>query len=192
MDNFSAFCITHSLYVVFYFIIEGIGSGVRTICANAIGALNYDTVKRCLVSSWKVSLILAILTSSVMVCYPGVLIELFKGDCISSEVDPMARSMLIWAWLAFLVDGLWTAIQSMLTAAGDTGYPMFVNLLCYWMLEFFPIYIIMGLLGLSHSAIIGWYGMIIDMSIRVLLLYFRYKTNRWRKLKISAVTVPCA
>jgi putative MATE family efflux protein len=188
MDDFSAFGITHSLYVAFFFVIEGIGSGVRTICSNAIGHSGYDVAKRCVGSSWKASIILAIITSSFMVFFPDGLINLFGGDALAKGVRPLARSMLVWAWLAFLSDGLWTAIQSLLTAAGDTKYSMIVNMSCYWMLEFLPLYIIMGRTNWDCSAVIAWYVMMIDLSIRICLLYRRYMTNKWKDIKITKVS----
>jgi MATE family multidrug resistance protein len=188
-DDFSAFGITHSLYVAFFFAIEGIGAGVRTICSNAIGCLNYDAVRRCINSACKTSIILAIITSLFMVFQPDILIKLFKGDCIAEAVGPLARSMLVWAWLAFLLDGLWTTIQAMLTASGDTKYTMIVNVLSYWLLEFFPIYILMAHTNLECSAVIGWYGMIISLFLRIGFLYHRYRTNKWREIKISKINL---
>jgi MATE family multidrug resistance protein len=187
-DDFSAFGITHSLYVAFFFVIEGIGTGIRTICSNAIGYLNYDAIRLCINSAYKTSIILAAITSLFMVFHPDLLIGLFRGDCLSKAVDPLAKSMLIWAWLAFLFDGLWTTIQSLLTAAGDTKYTMIVNISCYWLLEFLPIYTLMAHTKLECSAVVAWHVMILDLFLRVVLLYRRYRTNRWKEIKISKAT----
>ncbi len=184
--EFTAFGIAQSIYVVCFFLFEGLGSSVGTICSNAIGAKQYWVVNKNLRSAVKLLLSFSLITLYVMVISPSGLIQLFLPSDSSNVVLQFTNPMLLWTWFLFIAEGSWFFLQSMLTAAGDTKFTMLVNTFSYWLVAFLPSYV---LLSFNYSgAVILWQTSVCEQIVRVFFMYYRYRKGKWREIRITQPT----
>ena len=178
-DEFSGFSISHSIYFVFYFIIEGVTSGTRTVCANAIGSNEYGVIYKNLRSWLILSGIFVFIIAFGMVIYPDALIQMFLKDAGSGDVYFIAKHMMIWAWLMFVIDSISSNFMSMLLASGDTRFTMVVNTTCFIGISVLPMIICICFYG--ASSLVSWQFMILDSVVRSLIYCYRLKSGRWLK-----------
>lgn len=181
-DDFQAYGISHSIYILFMFFNEGFSVGTRTICSNAMGAHQYHVVRRnC--HAW-VSLILIVMgiTAIGMIFFPEPLIRSFLTQSDTALEITHTSAMLRWAWIAFALEFTFMNMMSMLIASGDTRFTMFVNTASFLCLSVVPTYI--GIVYFGMTSILFWYSTLLDGSVRSLLFFRRYRSGRWMRHRI--------
>jgi MATE family multidrug resistance protein len=181
-DEFHGYGISHSIYMIFFFIIEGMAAGTRTVCSNALGARTFEIVPQNIKSWIALSTICILLVSLGMLVYPDAIIRAFLREAESGEVYGIAKNMLLWAWLVFSLDFGVTNLLSTLLASGDTKFTMYVNTCSFLICVFLPVYI--GIIYFDCSSIIVWQFLLLDLVIRVIIFIHRYRTGRWRACKL--------
>ncbi|MDR2377678.1 MAG: hypothetical protein LBD54_02920 [Puniceicoccales bacterium] len=123
-EEFLLYGMAMTVYVAFFFLIEGTGAGVTTVDSNAIGARRWDTVARNTRSWVLLSFIFCGFLSLFMVFYPEPLFRLFAIDLRSGNLRPLIREFFGWAWLLFFAEFFHFNFYSMITAFGDTVFRM--------------------------------------------------------------------
>jgi MATE family multidrug resistance protein len=181
-EDFQGYGIVHSIYMVFFFVIEGMGAGIRTICSNAIGAKEFSLVGKNIRSWLKLGSIFMALTAMGMLMFPDLLIGIFLKGGKGDEAYWVADRMLIWAWGVFAFDYFVYNLMSVLMASGDTKYVMLVSTACFFLLAVLPVYV--GIVYHNSESIIFWQFMLLDTIARLLLFIYRYRSGRWMRHKL--------
>jgi putative MATE family efflux protein len=181
-EDFQGYGIVHSIYMVFFFVIEGMGAGTRTICSNAIGAKEFSVVGKNIRSWSKLGSIFMGLAAIGMLMFPDLLIGMFLKGGKSDEAYWVADRMLIWAGGAFIFDYFVYNLMSVLMASGDTKYVMLVNMACFVLLAVLPVYI--GIVYYDSESILFWKFTLLDVIARLLLFIHRYRSGRWMRHKL--------
>jgi MATE family multidrug resistance protein len=177
-DEFHGYAISHSIYMMFFFMIEGMAAGTRTVCSNALGAGIFEIVPRNIRSWIRLSVICVLLASLGMLVYPDAIIGTFLRETVSSEVHSVAKHMLLWAWLFFSLDLGVTNLLSILIASGDTKFTMGVNTGSFFCCVFLPVYV--GVVHFHCHSVIAWQFSLLDLGIRMVIFIHRYRTDRWK------------
>ncbi|OHE73151.1 MAG: hypothetical protein A2007_06385 [Verrucomicrobia bacterium GWC2_42_7] len=185
MEEFTAFGIAFSVYSVCFFMIEGVGISVGSVCANAIGSKQYWIIGKNLRSAAMLLLCFNLITLYTMVISPQTLIHLFLPVNSSGVIAQLAGNMLFWAWLMFVVEGFWFSLQSMLTAAGDTKFTMTVNVSTFWLVACLPVYIILCF-NPQQGALRLWQAVVCEQAVRVIFMYWRYRQKKWQRIHLTA------
>jgi MATE family multidrug resistance protein len=181
-EDFQGYGIVHSIYMVFFFLIEGMGAGTRTICSNAIGAKDFSVVGKNIRSWLKLGSIFMGLTAVGMLMFPDLLIGIFLKGGQNNEAYWVADRMLIWAWGAFVFDYFVYNLMNVLIASGDTKYVMLVNMACFVLLAVLPVYV--GIVHCGSESILFWKFTLLDIIVRLLLFTYRYRSGRWMQHKL--------
>lgn len=178
-EEFQGYGISHSIYMIFFFIIEGMAAGTRTVCSNALGARTFEIIPRNMRSWVVLSMVCIVLVSLGMLIYPDALIGAFVRDAGGgSEVYKFAKEMLIWAWLVFSLDFGANNLLSTLLAAGDTKFAMYVNTGVFFCCVILPVYI--GIIHFGYGSVIVWQFLLLDLIIRMIFFIYRYRAGHWR------------
>ncbi|MDR1303181.1 MAG: MATE family efflux transporter [Puniceicoccales bacterium] len=177
-DEFQGYGISHSIYMIFFFIIEGMAAGTRTVCSNALGARTFEIIPRNMRSWVTLSAACIFLVSLGMLIYPDALIGAFIRKAGSGEVYKFAKEMLIWAWLTFSLDFGANNLLSTLLAAGDTKFTMYVNTCVFFCCVVLPVQL--GIIYFGYGSVIVWQFLLLDLMIRMIFFIYRYRTGRWR------------
>lgn len=174
--------ICQNYFYIFSIITEGIGKAVTAICANLIGAKRHDEVRKVLLSGIKLVAIFGLCLAIPLVIYPNPSIEMFVGGNVDPELlQPlitMAKEALLWMWVLFFFWGAFWLLSSQLTAAGDTRFIMYLNMLSAWLFLIVPAYLALKVWNWDPS--IAWKIMVFDIACVSLLFYLRYRTGKWK------------
>ncbi|MDR1366879.1 MAG: MATE family efflux transporter [Puniceicoccales bacterium] len=182
-EDFQGYGIVHSVYMVFFFAIEGVGVGTRTICSNAIGAKEFFVVGKNIHSWLKLGGIFTGLTAVGMFLFPDSLIGIFLKGGKNNAAYFVANQMLIWSWGMFVFDYIVFNLMSVLIASGDTKYVMLVNMVCFFTLAVLPVYV--GIVYYGGKSILFWQFMLLDVVARLLFFIHRYRSGRWMRNKLT-------
>ncbi|MDR0590817.1 MAG: MATE family efflux transporter [Puniceicoccales bacterium] len=177
-EEFQGYGISHSIYMIFFFIIEGIAAGTRTVCSNALGARAFEIVPRNIRSWGALSMVCIFFVSLGMLIYPDALIRAFVREAGDGVVYGIAKNMLIWAWLVFSLDFSVNNLLSMLLASGDTKFTMYVNTCVFFCCVILPVYV--GIIYFGYGSVIVWQFLVLDSIIRMIFFICRYRAGYWR------------
>lgn len=182
----TALSICQNYFFLFYFVTEGMGKAVTTITANLIGAKKSEYVSKMLISAIKMHGIFVCILMVPLIFYSGPFIRLFLegNESVVGIVGlyEMVDDALIWAWVTVLFNGIFWIFMSLLTAAGDTKFIMYLNMISAWTFLMFPAYLFIKVLG--YPASWAWKIMVIDIFMMCLFVYLRYRSGKWRRFNI--------
>jgi MATE family multidrug resistance protein len=181
-EDFQGYGVVHSISMVFFFAIEGVGAGTRTICSNAIGAKEFSVVGKNIRSWLKLGRIFIGLAAAGMFLFPDLLIGIFLEGGKSNGAYFVADQMLIWACGVFAFDYLVYNLMNVLMASGDTKYVMLVNTICFVLLAILPVYV--GIVYCGSESILFWKFILLDFIVRLMLFTHRYRSGRWVRNKL--------
>lgn len=69
-----------------------------------------------------------------------------------------------------------------LRGAGDTKVPFYVCLFTMWGVRLPVAFLFVKIFNMGLAG--AWYAMVLDLMIRGLLMYFRFKSDKWEKLQV--------
>ncbi|MDR3143496.1 MAG: MATE family efflux transporter [Puniceicoccales bacterium] len=172
-EEFLLYGITMTVFLAFYFLIEGTGAGVTTVDSNAIGARQWDTIARNTRSWIILSFIFCGLPSLFMIFDPEPLLRLFAVDLQSGNLRLLIREFFAWAWLFFFAEFIHFNFFSMITAFGDTVFRMISAPICYGLLVALPVH--HTLCYGSHRALAYIQYALLNEVVMSILFFFRYR-----------------
>jgi MATE family multidrug resistance protein len=177
----------NNYFMLFVCTSEGIGKAVIALCSNLMGAKRQEFVPKVVFSAIKLVTVIALITFIPMVMFPWQFIDLFIDNQLVDGVDvtglrSMIREAQVYNWFCISLCGFFFVYQSQLTSAGDTRFPMWMNVFCSWFLMLIPGYILID--RLHYSPELSWKLMVINIFAIVALLYVRYKKGKWREIEV--------
>ncbi len=175
----TVFNISYALWILFSFLLEGLGKATVALVANAIGAKDWDGIPSIYSSS--IYLILIIFGSLLIFSclFPELLVSFFLGEEINEEWVSLVIVALRLVVLGLFADALAWASSGVLTAAGDTRFVMLTRIWTTWFLAVLPIYYFVMVKGggpLLANALCVAYGI---MNAAVYMI--RYMRGTWKK-----------
>ena len=182
-DEFTVLGISHAFFVLFFFLIDGTGKGVSVICSNAIGRRHLDIVGKNLRSAVLLLSIFSAVALVGMILYPDFLIRILLPSDLGRDIFSMTTIMLIWIWLSFCTEGIEYNLLSMLTAAGDTKFPMIVSACSFCFVTLLPVYFLVT--KFNFGVILLLQLNLLDMLVRIGFFWARYLSGKWRLIKIT-------
>jgi Na+-driven multidrug efflux pump len=172
-EEFLIYGMSMTVYVAFFFLIEGTGSGVSTVDSNAIGARQWATITQNTRSWILLSFIFCGLLSVFMIFYPEPIFQIFSIDLQAKNIRSLAHEFLLWAWLLFFAEFFHFNFYSMITAFGDTVFRMISAPICYGLLVALPVH--HTLCYGSHRALAFIQYSLLNEVVMSVLFYMRYR-----------------
>ncbi len=158
-----------------FLICSGLGMAASVRVGNQLGLKDPQGMYRAGVSNFIQVTFLMILAGTLLYSFRGVLPSLYLDD---AKVLAVASTLLMFAALFQIPDGLQVVILGALRGAQDVNIPTLISFIAYWVIG-----IPVGCL-LSFYFEIGpqglWIGLVVGFAIAALLLQwrFRYIINR--------------
>jgi MATE family multidrug resistance protein len=171
-----------NIYVMISFIIEGLNKSMTAIASNMIG-------KNDLISIQKIyrKFMLVVALFVVILSVPMMFFQDLALDCINlvnneiAGLNDQIMTVLQLEILAFGIEAGYMIIYGILISGGDSRYPMLVTQGCMWIIMIIPLGILYSLNKL-YSVDVVYYFMMTAFAINFILLYRRYKSNKWFKI----------
>lgn len=185
VNEFTTFGITHSFYGALTFFMDGISKGVSTLCSNYIGSKQIYYIKYILLSALKLEFMFMLILFIVMIIFATSTIRILF-PLTGSIAQNAAINLMPIVWVCLFLDGIVLYLQALLISTGDTKFIMNVNL-CV----FLSTVVIPGYIGITHFHFFSnflWWLFSIDSMQRILAFYIRYRSERWKQIKILKKT----
>lgn len=164
----------------------GIEIAVTSLVGRYMGAGDPDLAHRSAMSGIQSGIFYSVVILVLFLFIPGPLVMMFKPDSydpVFYEAVPIAKSMIRLASLYVLIEAVMVAVVGALRGAGDTHFTMLASVAAHW--TFLPVlYIIMNVL--NGSPVTAWLGLIIFFQIFCMVLILRYRSGKWKKIRVVA------
>ncbi len=147
---------------------------LSTFVGQNIGANRYDRVRAGLISTVRMSGIVTILTTVIILFSGNYLMRLFTDD---TEVIRLGDQYLTIVSLFYIFFTLMFIYNGIMRGAGDTVWPMFFSLFSLWIIRVPIAYFLSREIGPSGI----WWSIPASWIIGLALSFGYYKSGRWKK-----------
>ena len=167
----------------------GVQIGVMSLVGRYMGAGDPDTAARAAMSGIKSGWVYSSVILVLFACFPHALVNVFRPmnpDPIFIAAAPTAVFMIRLASLYVMIEAVVTVLSGTLRGAGDTFWAMCISVTLHWLL--LPILAVMlHVLNLSPEA--GWTAVVLTFLGFSYLFYLRYRSGRWREIRVVQTPV---
>lgn len=150
---------------------------LSTFVGQNIGANKTERIRTGLIATLKMSGIVTIVTSLVVIFGGHLLMSLFTKDEAVIVAGDQYLTIVSASYILFTLMFIYNGV---LRGAGDTLLPMFFSLLSLWIIRIPIAWFLserIGSVGIWWSIPAGW-------LVGLALAYFYYKTGRWKKMVV--------
>ena len=158
---------------------QGLGITASALVGRSLGEENYDLAERYIEECNKYSLILSIIIGGIFFLFGGEIVSLY-----TENKDVITEGESILKLIAFVqpFQSVQLTTSGGLRGAGDTMWTMISTLIgITFVRTIFGRYFVLSLgLGLFGA----WLALLVDQAIRWIVIRFRYKTGKWKYVKL--------
>jgi MATE family multidrug resistance protein len=155
------------------FLCDGVLQAFVVLISNALGAQNYDRLKKFLGSGFILLFALACILALPLVIFPQTTLSLFS---IKDGLTESIRYTLLWVWLHTLAVVVNALLLSVLISFKDTLFILISNL-CASVVGYFPTYFCMNYFKLSPDKF--WLLTLFSMVFSTSLYAWRISRKKW-------------
>jgi MATE family multidrug resistance protein len=160
-----------------------LGTAVSIRVGNALGRGEPDSARYAGIIGFMVVICLQCFNMLIMILLPSTIVTIYSSD---QAVAALAVSLLFYAAIFQLPDGIQICAAGALRGIKDTKVPMLYNLIAYWLVGMSLGYYLTFEAGLGPKGM--WIGMIAGLTVGAFLLTGRFL--RLTKKMIAADTSP--
>ncbi len=159
----------------------GLSMGITIRVGNAVGRKNTTDISNAGFLGVGLVLFTQLFSASVTLLFAADIVQLYTDD---SEVAAIAVSLLFYAAVFQLSDGIQVAAAGALRGIKDMTFIMNSNLFSFWLLGFVASWYLCFPMGMGAPGL--WIGIIVGLSAAAVLnlLRFWYKTRQFKQHKI--------
>lgn len=155
----------------------GVAEATTVRVAHAVGGNDAPGVRRATWAGYAIVLLTQLLSISVLLLGHDTVVGLYTNDL---AVASLASTLLLYAAMFQLPDGIQVLSAGALRGMKDTRVPMFIAMIAYWGVGM-PLGAGLGL-GLGWGPQGMWVGLIMGLSVAAVLLGWRLRINNRRLL----------
>lgn len=155
----------------------GVAEATTVRVGHAVGSNDAPGVRRATWAGYAIVLVTQLLSISVLLLGHNAVVGLYTNDL---AVAALASTLLLYAAMFQLPDGVQVLSAGALRGMKDTRVPMFIAMFAYWGVGM-PMGAGLGL-GLGWGPQGMWVGLIMGLSVAALLLGWRLRVNNRRLL----------
>jgi MATE family multidrug resistance protein len=187
MENGSANRAAHqvamSMASVTYMIVTGFAAGATIRVGHALGQRNPVQMRHAGLAGMWLAAAFMLLAALVLIFGRQLFTRLYVGE---PEVQRIAASLLVFAALFQLFDGLQAVGASVLRGIQDVRIPTVITFVAYWMIALPAGWVLGFTFGLGVYGL--WYGFVISLIFAAVALVWRFSriTRRWMQEGLPA------
>jgi putative MATE family efflux protein len=157
----------------------GFSMAATTLVGQALGAGKPQLAESSGFITWKIGALVMCGMGVIFLVIPEYLIMLFNRDPDIIRYGAMCLRLVALAQLPFSASMILTGA---LRGAGDTVWPLIIAGIGMWPIRLGIAWMLvtqlnMGLLG-------AWIAMVVDLYVRGIITFIRFKSGRWKTIKI--------
>lgn len=160
---------------------DGIGIAGTSLVGQMLGKKRRDLAMLFGKASQRIALASSLIMSLCIIPLRYPLVWLFVNEAEPHVAALSAQIMIVLAcFLPFQTTSV--VISGCLRGAGDTKFVARVMMLCVMLLR--PAFAALAIYVLNLGLIGAWCGSLIDMIVRVIFVYLRFKQGKWTLIKV--------
>jgi len=190
--------VTQSILLLFLFFGLGLEKGAAAIAGNLIGAKKIGEIKRLFWSGIKLSLIFGAVLAVFLGGFAENFINLFfknpealSGSAMGistemlSEIKTTLKFSMIVLVLYLTLENVRWLLSGLLTAAGDTFFPMVLGLISIWLFMLAPTYFFVVIPKAPiERALFIW---VLYSAAASALFLIRFARGKWKEKKLISI-----
>lgn len=160
------------------------GVAATTLVGQSLGANEEEKAKQYADMIHHMAVMLACVMGGVFILFSYQLALLYTED-----VAVAAAASIILKIMALAQPGQSTqlSLAGVLRGAGDTMYPLYASIFGIWIFRVCVAYVFVNIF---HWGLIGaWVALVFDQYTRAAVVYFRYRSGKWKYVKTRAAEI---
>lgn len=153
----------------------GLASAVTTRVGNALGRGDPHAARYAGMIGLAIALVTQSLSAGIIIAFPDRIVAIYTGD---ATIAALAVSLLFYAAIFQLSDGVQICSAGILRGYKDTVVPMFINMISYWAIGLVLGYYLTFGRGMGPAGM--WIAMIAGLSAGAVLLLARFLVKSQR------------
>ncbi len=181
--HMTVMAICQSIWILLYFITDGIQKGMTAIASNYLGAQQDHQIHKVLSASVELIALYALISFIPLFVFPDFIILTFLNELPSSiDFEAVYQATLVsfrWLWFCLIFDTLTWTLAGLFTAGGDTRFIMVMEIMGSWFYCVVPSYFFIVIWQASPTLpmlLTAVYTLLMAISF-----YMRYLSGRWKK-----------
>jgi putative MATE family efflux protein len=151
-----------------------LGQALSAFVGQNLGAGKIERVKKGLMATLSISIVISILVTIVVVLLRRQLMYLFTTN---SAVVDIGEKYLIIVSSCYIIFSVMFSLNGVMRGAGDTLIPMFITLLSLWVIRV-PF---AAILSTRFEEIGVWMAVPIAWCVGAIFSFLYYRTGKWKK-----------
>ncbi len=153
----------------------GLSVGATTLVGQAVGARQPEIAQRAVGRVLNLGYVLMGLLAVVYLAVPQQLMAIFAEGEDLARLQPFARPLFTIVVVCLVLDLRFMAFSGALRGAGDTAFPMWVNIGSAW-LVFVP-----AVLWVTprYGMIAAWWCFVLHLTVMSVVLSVRFRSRAW-------------
>lgn len=149
-----------------------------TLVGQSLGAGRPDIAEKCGLKTRKLGMILAVSIASMFFFFGRQIAGIYTSD---PEVIGLAAECLKIVALMQPMQSTQFVLAGALRGAGDTRWPLYSTFIGVW-----GIRVVLGKLfvKMGYGLVGAWLGQLGDQLFRSIFIYIRYKSGKWKEVKV--------
>lgn len=149
-----------------------------TLVGQSLGAGREDIAEKCGLKTRKLGMFLAICIASLFLIFGRQIAGIYSKD---PRVIELAAECLKIVAIMQPMQSTQFVLAGALRGAGDTRWPLYSTFIGVW-----GIRVLLGkfFVNAGYGLIGAWYGQLGDQIFRAIFIYIRYRSGRWKEVKI--------
>ncbi len=178
-DGYAAYQIGLRAESIAYMPGVGFGIAATTLAGQYLGAKKPELAKNAVLLSSKMVIIIMGLLGVILIIFPGFIARIFTAD---DKVIEIATLYLFLMGFSEPALGAILTLTGGMRGAGYTKVPLAINFIGLIVIRLSLLFILAFVLGMGLVGI--WLGMIIEMFIRVFMMYGVFLKGSWMKVNV--------
>ena len=152
-----------------------LAQALATFVGQNLGGNKPERVRRGVIATIKLTLIITIITSAIIITLGSLFMKAFTDD---QTVIAIGREYLTIVSLFYIIFAMMFIYNGVMRGAGDTLIPMLITLLSLWLVRVPLAWFLADRLG-SETGI--WWSIPAAWLVGLILAWSYYKTGNWKK-----------
>lgn len=179
-SHYKAYCVAFTIYNFMFFVMEGMGNGVGTLCSNFYGAKQEGFMGKVLKNACVLTGIFAILFCILLVFSGPIICFLAPEDYLHNVAfTKQVVLFLQWYCLLFVFETLSFCIQYFLFALMKIKIVLILKCVCYWGMCLIPTYFLVHCKQYNSGIFLQL--ACFQNAFLLIIFYFWYRRKTWCK-----------
>ncbi len=158
---------------------QAFATSATTLVGQYLGAERPDDAERCANTSRNMAMTIGVAMAFVFIFFGKYIAWLYTGDMAVVLVSALVLRIYAFAQPA---QSTQFVLAGGLRGAGDTTYPLYSTAAGMWVGRVVLGWFFVNVVGMGLPG--AWLGMAIDQFFRATLIYLRFRTGKWKHIRV--------